>query len=65
MIDLSESVILTITVYDMNGQSYCYDNCFLIVSDNALISFVLKLLFLIYANLNHEYQNYAELIMQI
>ena len=55
MIDLSESVVLTITVYDINGQSYYYDNHFLVVSDNALTPFMLRLLFLIYANSNHEY----------
>ena len=55
VIDLSESVVLTITVYDINSQSYCYDNHFLIVSDNALTSFVLRLPFLIHANSNHEY----------
>ena len=55
VIDLSESVILMITVYDINSQLYCYDNCFFIVSDNALTSFVLRLPFLIHANSNHEY----------
>ena len=55
MIDLSESVVLTITVYDINDQLYCYDNHFFVVSDNASASFVLRLLFLIYANSNHEY----------
>ena len=55
VIDLSKSVILTITVYDINSQSYCYDNHFLVISDNALTFFVLKLLFLIHANSNHEY----------
>ena len=55
VIDLSESVVLTITVYDINSQSYCYDNHFLVVSDNASASFVLRLLFLIHANSNHEY----------
>ena len=55
MIDLSESVVLTITVYDINSQSYCYDNHFLVVSDNASASFMFRLLFLVYANPNHEY----------
>ena len=55
VINLSESVVLTITVYDTNSQLYCYDNCFFVVSDNALASFVLRLPFLIYANPNHEY----------
>ena len=55
MIDLSESVVLTITVYDINSQLYCYDNHFLVVSDNASASFVLRLPFLIHANSNHEY----------
>ena len=55
MIDLSESVILIITVYDINSQLYCYDNHFLVISDNASASFVLRLPFLIYANPNHEY----------
>ena len=55
MIDLSESVILTITVYNINSQLYCYDNHFLVVSDNASASFVLRLPFLIHANPNHEY----------
>ena len=55
MIDLSESVILTITVYNINSQLYCYDNHFLVVSDNASASFVLRLPFLIHANSNHEY----------
>ena len=55
VIDLSESVVLTITVYDINSQSYCYDNHFLVVSDNASASFVLRLPFLIHANPNHEY----------
>ena len=35
VIDLSESVVLTITVYDINSQLYCYDNHFLVISDNA------------------------------
>ena len=55
VIDLSESVILMITVYDINDQSYCYDNCFLVISDNASASFMLRLLFLVHANPNHEY----------
>ena len=55
VIDLSESVVLTITVYDINSQSYCYDNHFLVVSDNALTSFMLRLPFLVHANSNHEY----------
>ena len=55
MIDLSKSVVLTITVYDINSQLYCYDNHFLVVSENALISFMLKLPFLVHANSNHEY----------
>ena len=55
MIDLSEFVILTITVYDINSQLYCYDNCFLVISDNALTSFVLELPFLVHANSNYEY----------
>ena len=55
VIDLSEFVILMITVYDINSQSYCYDNHFLVVSDNASASFVLRLPFLIHANSNHEY----------
>ena len=44
-----------ITVYDINSQLYCYDNCFLVVSDNASASFVLRLPFLVHANPNHEY----------
>ena len=55
VIDLSESVILTITVYDTDSQLYCYDNHFLVISDNALTSFMLRLPFLIYANSNYEY----------
>ena len=55
MIDLSEFIILTITVYDTESQLYCYDNCFLVVLDTASVSFVLRLLSLVYANLNHEY----------
>ena len=55
VIDLSESVVLTITVYDINSQLYCYDNHFFVVSDNALTSFMLRLLFLVYVNSNHEY----------
>ena len=55
VIDLSKSVILTITVYDTDSQLYCYDNHFLVISDNALTSFVLRLFFLIHANSNHEY----------
>ena len=55
MINLSESIILTITVYDINSQLYCYDNHFLVVSNNASAPFVLRLLFLIHANSNHEY----------
>ena len=42
-------------MYDINSQLYCYDNYFLIVSDNALTSFMLRLLFLIHANSNHKY----------
>ena len=52
---MSEFVILMITVYDINSQSYCYDNHFLVVSDNASASFVLRLSFLVHANPNHEY----------
>ena len=52
---MSEFVILMITVYDINSQSYCYDNHFLVVSDNALTSFMLRLPFLVHANSNHEY----------
>ena len=44
-----------ITVYDINDQSYCYDNCFLVISDNASASFVLKLPFFVHANSNYEY----------
>ena len=55
MINLSESVILMITVYDTDSQLYCYNNHFLIISDTASASFILKLPFLVYANLNHEY----------
>ena len=55
VIDLSKSVILIITVYDINDQLYCYDNYFFVVLDNALISFMLRLPFLIYANPNHKY----------
>ena len=55
MIDLSEFVVLTITVYDINSQLYHYKNQFFVISDNASVSFVLELLFLVYANLNYEY----------
>ena len=55
VIDLSEFIILIITVYDINTQLYCYDNHFLVVSDNASASFVLRLPFLVHANPNHEY----------
>ena len=55
MINLSEFIILTITVYDMNSQLYCYNNYFFVISDNASASFVLRLLFLIHANLNYKY----------
>ena len=43
MIDLLESVVLIITVYDINSQLYCYNSCFFIISDTALMFFVLRL----------------------
>ena len=55
MVDLLKSVILTIMVYDINSQSYHYNSCFFVTLDNASASFVLRLLFLVNANLNHEY----------
>ena len=55
MIDLSESVILIIIVYNTDNQLYCYKNCFFVTLNNASVFFVLRLPFLVNANLNHEY----------
>ena len=55
MIDLSKSVILTITVYNINSQPYCHNSYFFVTLDNALASFILRLPFLVNVNLNHEY----------
>ena len=30
IVDLPESIILTITVYNINSQSYCYNSCFFV-----------------------------------
>ena len=55
IIDLSEFIVLTITVYDISDQLYCYNSHFYVTLNNASVSFVLSLLFLINANPNHEY----------
>ena len=55
IIDLPESVILTITVYNINSQSYYYNSHFFVTLDNASASFILRLPFLVNANLNHKY----------
>ena len=55
IVNLSESVILTIMMYDINSQSYCYNSRFFVTLDNASAPFILRLFFLVNANLNHEY----------
>ena len=55
MIDLLKSVILTIMVYNINSQSYCHNSCFFVTQDNASAPFILRLPFLVNANLNHKY----------
>ena len=55
MVDLPESVILTIMVYNINSQPYHYNSCFFVTLDNASASFILRLPFLVNANPNHEY----------
>ena len=55
MVDLSESVVLTITAYDTNDQPYRYTSRFFVTLDNAPAPFVLGLPFLVNANPNHEY----------
>ena len=55
IVDLLKSIILTIMMYDINSQSYHYNSCFFVTQDNASASFILRLLFLVNANLNHEY----------
>ena len=55
MIDLLKSVILTITVYNINSQPYHYNSCFFVTLDNAPAPFILRLPFLVNANLNHKY----------
>ena len=55
MVDLLKSVILTITVYNINSQPYCYNSHFFVTLDNAPAPFILELPFLVNANLNYEY----------
>ncbi len=55
MINLLESVILTIMMYNINSQSYYYNSHFFVTLDNASASFIPELPFLVNANLNHEY----------
>ena len=55
VVDLSESVILTIIAYDTAGQPYRYKSRFLVSRNNAPAPLVLGLPFLVHANPNHEY----------
>ena len=55
MVDLSESVVLTIIAYNTAGQPYRYKSRFLVSRNNAPAAFVLGLPFLVHANPNHEY----------
>ena len=55
VVDLSQSVVLTITVYDSNNQSYRYKSRFLVSQNTAPAPFVLGLPFLVNANPNHDY----------
>ena len=55
VVDLSQFVVLTITVYDSNNQSYRYKSRFLVSQNTAPAPFVLGLPFLVNANPNHDY----------
>ena len=55
VVDLSESVVLTIAAYDTAGQPYRYKSRFLVSRNDAPAPFVLGLPFLVHANPNHEY----------
>ena len=55
MIDLSESVVLTIVAYNTAGQPYRYKSRFLVSQNDAPAPFVLGLPFLVHANPNHKY----------
>ena len=55
VVDLSESVVLTIVAYNMAGQPYQYKSRFLVSWNDAPAPFVLGLLFLVHANPNHKY----------
>ena len=55
VVDLSESVVLTIVAHNTAGQPYRYKSRFLISWNNAPAPFVLGLPFLVHANPNHEY----------
>ena len=55
MVDLSESVVLTIVAYDMAGQSYRYKSHFLVSRNDVPAPFVLGLPFLVHANPNQDY----------
>ena len=55
MVDLSQSVVLTITVYDSDNQSYRYKSRFLVSQNTAPAPFVLGLPFLVNAHPNHDY----------
>ncbi|SLM38734.1 gag polymerase env, partial [Lasallia pustulata] len=55
VVDLSESVVLTIVAYDTAGQPYRYKSRFLVSRNDAPAAFVLGLPFLVHANPNHEY----------
>ena len=55
VVDLSQSVVLTITVYDSDNQSYRYKSRFLVSQNTTPAPFVLGLPFLVNANPNHDY----------
>ncbi|KAA6407317.1 MAG: Concanavalin A-like lectin glucanase [Lasallia pustulata] len=55
VVDLSESVVLTIVAYDTAGQPYRYKSRFLVSRNDAPAAFVLGLPFLVHANPNHKY----------
>ena len=55
MVDLSESVVLTIIVYSTDGQPYHYKSRFIVSQNAAPAPFFLGLPFLVHANPNHEY----------
>ncbi|SLM38760.1 gag polymerase env [Lasallia pustulata] len=55
VVDLSQSVVLTITVYDSDNQPYRYKSRFLVSQNITPAPFILGLPFLVNVNPNHDY----------